>query len=411
MTASVATQPGWKRRFPALTYANYRLWLIARVAWTLGTGIRGMAQGFLIYELTHSAALLGYASFAYSLPILLLTLYGGVVADRVDRHRLVVVSQGLTMIPALLLAVLTATHLIQPWHIIVLALTGGLIYAFDNPARSAFVPSLVSHDDLANASMLDNTLFYTAVAVAPAIGGLIYAAAGPAWCFVSSVISFMVAVVSVARMRVRPVPLVARGAPLSELRAGLAYTSGQTTALVILFIVAMTTMFGSSMGTLLPAWAVTQLGGDARTNGLLGAAYGVGAVCSTLVIASLGRVDVKGKLLTMAMLGLPLALFCFAQTRTLAPSLLFLFAAGTTAVPIIVLSNILLLLLIPDALRGRVMSIFTLVNGGVQALGGLWIGTAAQAWGAPATLTLSAGLLLTSALGVVLLFPKLRALK
>lgn len=411
MTASVAARLDWKRRFPALTYANYRLWLIARIGWTMGFGVRGMTQGYLIYELTRSPAFLGYASFAFSLPILLLTLYGGVVADRVNRYRLVVACQVLNIIPASLLAILAALHVIQPWHILALALAGGLIYAFDNPARAAFVPGLVARDDLANASMLDNTVFYTTVAVAPAVGGFIYAAYGPAWGFGASALSFVVAVVSVALMRVSPVPAMVRGAPMGELRAGLTYTSGQTTALVILFGVAMTTMFGSSLGTLLPAWAVNVLGGDARTNGLLGAAYGVGAVCSTLVIATLGRVDMKGKLLMAAMLALPLALFMFAQTRTLTPSLLFLFAAGATAVPIIVLSSVLMLLLIPDALRGRVMSIFSLVNGGVQALGGLWIGFAAQTWGAPATLTLSAALLLASALVIAVFFPRLRTLK
>jgi len=180
----------YKDTFAALQYPNYRLWFIGQLVSLVGTWMQSTAQGFLIFDLTHSAAFLGYVSFAAGVPTWLLTLYGGLIADRVPRRKLLIMTQTTMMVLAAVLAFLSFTHRVQPWHIIVLAAFLGIANAFDAPARQSFVAEMVDRKDLTNAIALNATMFNLGVVVGPAVAGLVYAWLGPSWCFTINSISF-----------------------------------------------------------------------------------------------------------------------------------------------------------------------------------------------------------------------------
>jgi len=176
-------RPTWKKTFAALKHRNYRLWFWGQMTSLFGTWMQTTAQGFLVYELTRSSAFLGYVGFASGIPSLLFTMYGGVVADRMSRRKLLIITQSVMMMLALILAMLAFLGVVQPWHILVLAFGLGLANAFDAPARLAFISEMVDREDLTNAVALNATMFNSAIVVGPAVAGIIYAASGPGWCF------------------------------------------------------------------------------------------------------------------------------------------------------------------------------------------------------------------------------------
>lgn len=387
--------------FAAFRYRNYRLWFVGQMVSLFGTWMQSTAQGFLVFELTHSPAYLGYVSFASGVPAWLLALYGGVIADRVPRRTLLVITQTCLMILAFILGLLTFTHQVRPWHIIVLAFALGLTNAFDAPGRQSFVLEMVEREDLSNAIALNSTMFNLATIVGPAAGGIVYALLGAAWCFTLNGISFIAVIVALLLMSVRPLaePPSARSTR-AELLEGLHYVAGHPSLRAIIGLAAAINLFGVSFAVLVPAWAVTVLHGGATTNGLLQSARGLGALACGLFIASLGRFRYKGRLLTLGTLVYPAALLLFALTRGLSLSLLALMAVGGTQVLVLNLANSLVQAQTADELRGRVMAIYSLSFLGFYPVGGLLFGAAAQRIGEPPTIAV--GALITLACGVAL---------
>jgi MFS family permease len=190
---------GWHRTFAALKHSNYRLWFQGQLVSLFGTWMQTTAQGFLVFELTHSPEYLGYVGFAAGIPTWLFTLYGGVIADRVPRRTLLTVTQTSMMVLAFILAGLVFSHLVQPWHILALAFLLGVANSFDAPARQAFVGEMVAREDLTNAIALNATMFHMATAVGPAVAGFTYALFGPGWCFTLNGLSF-IAVIAALRI-------------------------------------------------------------------------------------------------------------------------------------------------------------------------------------------------------------------
>lgn len=373
--------------FVALMYPNYRLWFRGQIVSLFGTWMQTTAQGFLIYDLTHSAAYLGYVGFASGVPAWFLTLYGGVVADRLPRRMLMLVTQSSMMTLAFILALLTFLHVVQPWHILVLAAGLGVANAFDAPARQAFVVELVSREDLPNAITLNSAMFQTALAVGPAVSGVTYALFGPAWCFTINGLTFIAVIVALASMKLKPfVKRVQPKSVLLELREGVQYAFSLRTIRAILGIIAVTSCFIASLTTIIPAWAVTILGGDATTNGVLLSARGVGSLIGALTIASLGRFKFKGKLLTVGTFAAPTILVIFAVIRWLPLSLVFVLGIGTASMLITNLANTLVQTLVPDTLRGRIMGVYSLTFFGFMPIGALWVGTVAQHFSEPIAL-------------------------
>jgi predicted MFS family arabinose efflux permease len=269
---------------------------------------------------------------------------------------------------------------------------------------------MVDRRTLGNAIALNSAMFNTAIAVGPAIGGLAYAAFGPGWCFTLNALSFVAVIGALAAMRLAPHRAVPSGdSAVSELRQGIAYVASHRQIRFLLGIVALTSLFGMSFATLMPAWAVRILHGDARTNGLLLSARGVGALSSALFLASGARLA-RGKALAIGLAAFPAVLLAFAFLRQLPPALVLLLGVGAASILIYNAANALVQTLTDDALRGRVMGLYSLGVLGLMPVGALLAGIVAERIGAPGTLMLSSGVMLACALAVWILFPGLRRL-
>jgi MFS family permease len=398
--------------FVAFRHRNYRLWFGGQLVSLVGTWMQTAALGYLMYELTQSPAYLGYVGFAAGLPAWIFMLYGGVVADRVARRKLLLLAQGVMMLLAFILAGLTFGGWVQPWQIIILSLVLGVANAFEVPARQSFVIEMVGREDLTNAIALNSSMFNLAVVIGPAIGGLTYALVGPAWCFALNGLSFLAVMIALMMMRLQPTAAASRAAAaLDDLKEGLRYAVSHRMIRTMIMVAAVMSLFGMSFMTLAPAWAVTVLGGDAATNGWLQSARGLGALAGALMIAALGRFKGRGKLLTLGSFVFPLMLLVFAQMRWLPLSLLAVAATGWGFMVLFNMENVLIQTLVPDRLRGRVVSLYTLGFFGLAPLGALLAGWGAEFIGEPAVITLSGLISLGFAGWVWLRVPQLRALE
>ena len=395
--------------FSALRHPNYRLWFMGQLVSLVGTWMQNTAQGYLVYQLTQSPAYLGYVGFVSGLPSWIFTLYGGVIADRISRRTLLIITQSTMMALAFILAGLVFSGAVQPWHIVVLAGLLGIANAFDAPARQAFVVELVDRQDMINAIALNSTMFNAATVVGPSAAGITYALFGPAWCFTINGVTYIAVIIALALMRIHVPPLRKRPQSMwAEIKEGLAYTLHDRLTLVVTLTMGMVSLFGLSVVTLLPAWAVDVLKGDVTTNGLLLSARGAGALLGALMVASLGRMKVQGKLWTAGSFIMPLTLLFFAGTRWLPLAMFVLVLAGWGFMIQANTSNALVQTQVPDHLRGRVMGIYTLVFFGGMPLGALLAGGLANYIGEPLTLTLGAIALLICSAVVWLVLPGLR---
>lgn len=402
----------WSQTFSSLRSRNYRLWFFGQMISLFGTWMQTTAQGFLVFQLTHSPVYLGYVAFASGLPTWLFMLYAGVVADRMPRRTLLLITQTSMMILAFILAGLSFLNLVQPWHIILLAFGLGAANAFDAPARQAFVLEMVEREDLTNAIALNSTMLNSATAFGPAIAGVTYAIFGPAWCFTLNGISFIAVIAALLAMNnLNPQPIPERwNSILTDFKKGLSYVISHSMIRVLIVLVAVTTLFGISFATLIPAWTVRILHGGASINGLLLSARGLGALISALSIASLGRFKFKGKLLTLGTFTFPIGLLAFALVRWLPLSLLALVGVGWASILIFNLANVLVQTLTSDQLRGRVMSIYSFTFFGLMPIGGLLAGAAAEKVGEPLTVMLWSLILLGSTALIWTFLPKIREL-
>jgi MFS family permease len=411
-SAGMVSQFNVRNTFTSLKYPNYRLWFIGQLISLVGTWTQTTAQGYLIYQLTKSPEYLGYASFANGLPSWLFTLYAGAIADRVPRRTLMVITQSSMLILAFVMALLTFTDAIQWWHILILTFLLGISNAFDAPARQAFVLEMVDREDMTNAIALNSTMFNSALVLGPAFGGMIYAWVGPGWCFTINGISFLAVIIALLLMRLRPfVPIPSDGDTLGDVRAGMKYAMAHREVRMLITNLFVVTLFGFGFVTLLPAWAVAILGGDATTNGFLQAARGFGSLIGALLVASMGRIKFRGKVWTIGSLLLPLLMIAFAYTHLLIPSLVALALVGFATMMIVNITNAMVQTRIVDEMRGRVMGIYTFFFFGAFPLGSLLAGWAAEKIGEPTTVTISAAILLVFSVWVVWRQPALRAME
>ena len=368
------------------------------------------AQAYLIFDLTKSPIFLGYVGFAYGIPSWLFMLYGGALADRFPRRTILLIAQIGMMILAFILAGLTFTGFVQPWHIIILAFLLGCANAFDAPARQAFVTELVDRSDLTNAIALNSSMINTATVVGPAVAGLTYAAFGPAWCFTINGFTFIAVIVALLLMKLAPFKPVDRSVSiLKEIKEGLIFVARKPSIRTLIVNLGILSLAGLGFVTLLPVWAVDVLGGDATTNGFLHTARGLGALSGALLIAAIGQSFSQGKLFTVATFVMPISLLLFSFTRILPTSFTTLLCVGWGFMVIINLSNTLVQTNVTDELRGRVMGIFTFTFFGLMPIGSLVNGVIADQIGAPLTIQINALILLATALILFVLFPIIRA--
>lgn len=390
------------KTFTSLKSPNFRLWFIGQVVSVAGTWMQATAQNFLVYELTQSAAYLAIVGFANGIPTIIFTLLGGLAADRFSKRKVIVIAQAAMMVLAGILAVLAFTHLIQPWHIVVLAFFLGVANSFDAPARQAFVVDLVERENLSNAIALNSTIFNLGAVVGPAMAGLVYAWLGPAWCFTINSISFIAVISALILMKLPPrlvTPSI--GSPFTKLTEGLKFVINEPRIRLLLGYMAVLSVFGFSLMTLMPAWSVKILGGDVRLNGLLLTARGAGSLIGALMIAYISSHFVRNKIWLMGWYLMPLALFAFAFMRWIPGSFLLLVLMGWCMMSVLNISNALIQSYVLDEMRGRVMSVFTLVFFGSMPIGALVAGGLATAFGEPATVTISAGVILMATIGTL----------
>jgi MFS family permease len=400
------------RTFAALRHRNYRLWFGGQLVSLLGSWMQWTAQGFLLFELTRSPAYLGLAGFAGGVPAWLLTLYGGVVADRISKRRLLLWAQAAQCALALALTALVALGVVRPWQLVAASFLAGVANAFDAPARQAFAAELVPRADLTNAIALNSTMFNTATTLGPALAGVAYAQLGPAPCFALNAGSFVAVVAALALMRLEPAPARAQTASAwRELVGGVRFVVGHAAIRLLVVTLAAVSLFGVGMMTLMPAWAVNVLRGDARTNGLLLSARGVGALAGSLTVASMGPALRRGRLVSLDSFLLPATMLLFALQRRTWLALGVLAAGGWALITMFNTTNALVQSHTPDELRGRVMGIYTLTFFGLMPLGALGYGALATQIGEPPTVMVGSALLVAYALLLLLAFPLLRRLE
>ncbi len=399
--------------FTALRYPNYRRWFIGQALSLMGTWMQSVAQGWLVYELTGSKLALGTISFAGSIPTLFLMLPAGAVADRVSKRTLMLITQTVMMLSAFMLTFLSGTHGLQVWHIAALAFIGGVANSFDSPARMALTVEMVEdRRDLQNAIALNSTMFNLGRVVGPAIGGLLLAGVGATWCFALNGLSFLAVLIALWGMRLHEqIKPASTESLFAQIGVGLRYVGRHAVVRTTIFMVGVTTLFGFSYAVLMPAFAADVLHVGEAGLGALNAAVGIGALVGSLTVASLTRSRRKGLQLTVGSLLFPLALIGFAFSRSFTLSLALLALVGFGFITQNATSNTLVQAIIPDELRGRVMSVYSFMFFGVMPFGSLLTGSLAQAFGSTPAILFGAGVTLAFALGVCLFAPFVRRLE
>lgn len=396
----------------ALSHRNYRLYWIGQLVSLTGTWMQFTAQQWLVYRLTGSPLKLGTVAFLASLPVMLFSLFAGVVIDRVDKRRFLVFVQTVMMLLAFVLAALTYTGVVQYWHVLVLATLLGLANTFDMPARQAFTVEMVGKDDLMNVIALNSSMFNGARLVGPAIAGLLVARVGETAAFSLNGLSFLAVIAGLLMMRLPPfIPRDGRLTPLADLKEGLDYIARSRTELSLVIVAAIPSIFGFPYTALIPVVAGKVLGLGADGFGVLVSAVGAGALVGAVSLALLGSFKRKGLLLTAATFTFAGALAGFALSRSVGLSMFALAFAGWGMVAQLATTNTLLQLVIPDALRGRVMSAYLWAVVGMAPVGSLILGSLAEAWGAPGALLFGAVVCALSAAVVLAALPAVRRLE
>ncbi len=372
------------RTFAALKHRNYRLFWSGQIVSLIGTWMQTVGQGWLVLSLTNSPFKLGFVSMAGSLPILLFTLWGGVVADRVNKRNLILFTQSSAMTLAFILAALTSFKVVQVWHIVMLAFLLGTVNSFDTPSRQAFIVEMVGKEDLTNAIGLNSAMFNTARMVGPAIAGLLIAALGVAGCFWLNGLSFIAVIIGLALIRNTFQPEHREGgSPLKNLLEGLRYLWAHKVLLAIIANIGVSSVFGMPYVMLMPVFAKQILKGGPSTYGVLLAAAGAGAIVGGLTVATRGARVRQGAYILFGSGLFAVFIFLFSFSHWLWLSLALLFVAGFAMITQNVTTNSLIQTAVPDFLRGRIMSVYVLVFMGMFPLGSLQAGSVAQVLGAP----------------------------
>jgi len=405
-----ADPKGLRLIFRALSHRNYRLFFGGQSISLIGTWIQQIAVNWLVYRLTQSAILLGVVGFTSRIPTFLLASFAGVLADKWSRHRILIVTQILSMLQAFILALLVLTDTIAIWHIISLSLFLGLINALDTPARQSFVVDMVDRsEDLGNAIALNSSMVNGARLVGPSIAGMLIATVGEGICFLLNGLSFFAVIISLLGMKIRSEKRETQGTPVWQgLKEGFAYAFGFSPIRSVLLLLGLVSLMGMPYMVLMPVFARDILNGGAHTFGFLIGASGCGALAGAIYLASrksvlgLGRVIV----ITSSLFGIGLISFSLSRLFWLSFSLMILTGFGMMVQ--MASSNIVLQTIVDDDKRGRVMSFYTMAFMGMVPFGSLLAGSLASIIGAPNTIMIGG---ISCILGSVIFATKLPSLR
>ncbi|MDR7483342.1 MAG: MFS transporter, partial [Armatimonadota bacterium] len=390
--------------FSALRHPHYRRFWWGGLVSLIGSWIQITAQGWLVYDLTGSPFMLGTVTMVNTIPTMLLGLVGGVVADRSEKRHLLLATQGTFMLVSAILAVLTLTGQIAVWHILVLSAASGVAAAMDMPARQSLLAHLVDRDDLMNAVALNSAVFNGSRIIGPVIAGVIIDQfgnrAGPGLSFALNTVTYLAVLGALATIPVnsRP-PAAERQDLMRELREGLAFALGQPVLRALLALLAVTGVFGLSFTVLLPVFARDVLHVAARGYGLLLTASGLGATVGVLALAAARPARMEVVILTLYG-AFAVLLAAFAASPAFAVSLVLIVGVSGTVTAYMSATNTTIQTMVPDGLRGRVMSLYILAFFGTAPLGGLFMGALAQAAGARVAVLCGAAVCAAAALAV-----------
>ncbi len=397
----------WPHSLRSLSHRNLRLFFAGQCVSLTGTWMQSVAQGWLVYRLTHSSELLGVIGFLSQLPVFLFGIYAGSVADRHPRRRVVLLTQVNATLQAALMAVLTLTGVVRPWHLMPLALMLGMSYAFEIPARQALLGEIAG-EAMPNALALNSSIVNAARVVGPAIAGYVVAAIGEGWCFALNALSFLGTIGALLVMELppeQPHPAARRGAHLLE---GLAYAGRTPMVRALLALLAFQSFFAMPFLTLLPLFAGDVLHGGPAMLGSLQAATGLGALAAAVLLMLRTGLRGLGRRVGLGASLLAAGLLVFSQSRSPALSLGALVVAGFGFISQTTGSLTLLQGLAPADMRGRVMGLFSTIFVGLTPFGALAGGFAAGRFGAPRTLLAGALALGAASLVFHLLLPRFR---
>jgi MFS family permease len=402
-------------RFPALYIRDFRIFWIGQVISFSGTWMQSIAQGWLVYTLTKSAFYLGVIAAAASVPVLIFTLIGGVCADRFAKKNILLITQALSVVPALLLAILTDLGIITVWEIALVAFFLGMVNAFDIPARQSFFAVMVQKGNLMNAIALNSAAFNGARIIGPVVAGIIIASIGVSACFYLNALSFLAVIIALAMIKKgeetkglsreilhmwRWQTLRKEGSTLlRELSEGLHFVRTERHVFRIMLIITTFSLFGIPYVTLLPIFAEDILKVGPKGLGFLAGSSGIGALTAALGIAFRGDIEKKGLFMVIASIVFSAALVAFSLSRHYPSSMAMQFIAGWGMVSFLAIGNSVIQLSTPDALRGRVMSVYTLLFLGMAPIGNSIMGFVAEMVGTDRAVLMGGSIcLLTSVL-------------
>lgn len=399
----MSLRTGVNRTFESLTIYNYRIFWLGQLVSMSGTWMQTTAQAWLVLKLTNSPVALGTVTMLQFLPITLLTLFGGVLADRFPKRAVLVGTQSLAALQAVVLTVLVLTNTVQLWHIYLLALLLGIVNAFDNPTRQAFVSELVGKDNLPNAIALNSSLFNSARIVGPALGGIVISVFGIGQAFLFNAISFLPVIVGLLLLRLRefyPAQRSKRGNVFRQVGEGIHYATHTPNIFVIMITMAVVGTFGYNYSTILPLLAKYVLNAGAVGLGVLTSAVGVGSLVAALGVASARRTSQKVLLGAALIFSVILLLVGFSSSLPL--TLVLLALMGAVGIIFTATANTRLQMSAPGELRGRVLSLYFLLFAGTTPIGGFLVGVLAARYGVQTTVALMGILCIVGVAGAII---------
>jgi predicted MFS family arabinose efflux permease len=386
---------GLERTFRAFRYRDFRLMWIGACASTIGTFVQQFAQSWLVYDLTKDPFYLGLDLFLGQLPIMMFSLFGGVFADRMDRRKLLLASQYIQMTCAFLLALLFAFHVVKVWHILTLSFVVGLGQSFGGPAYSSLLPTLVGPEDFSNAIAMNAIQFNLARIVGPTLGGLAYTTLGATWCFALNGVSYLAVIASLFLIHVKFVPAKTTESVLSSMKEGIRFIRQRDGMSALVVLAFCTTLFGFSLNGFLPVFVRDVFHKGPQTYTLLLVCSGAGSVCGALAVAASEKLKGQGRLTLLILVLLGLLTTGFAMSRWLPASCTLMFFAGAAVMASASFMLSLAQLISTDAMRGRVMSVYSLAFRAGIPLGSLALGKLIPVFGVSRSLA-GSGIALTS---------------
>ena len=381
------------RVFKAFQYRYFRLMWFGACTSSIGTWMQIVAQGWLIYRLSHSAFLLALDQFLGGIPIFLFSLIGGVAADRVERRLILLVSQYVQMATAGLLTVLVATGLVHVWHILCLSFISGFAQAFGGPAYQALIPTLVEKEDMPNAIALNSIQFNVAVMVGPALAGQALAKLGEKWCFGLNALSFLAPIVSLSIINARFLPQKTTESIFTSLKQGITFARKQSSMEALIVLAFCMTALGMPMRTYIPVFVKDIFHRGPETYGNLLALMGLGSIFGSLTIATAGNIKGKGRIALTSLICLGAGILGFALSKSVPLSGVMLVLVGAAMMAVFATVNSLVQLMTTNEMRGRVMSVYNFAFRGGMPMGNLLSGWLVPLFTAPVVLTVN-GLLL-----------------